>query len=632
MRRSICYSEPGVARAGQTSTWKFHYTTAIALPKGTRLKFDLLSKGRDIDWEVPSSSLNDEVNVIYAETEEGEILEAEEIETPDSIVPQFEFVLPQPVKVGGKVTIIMGLAPDIDGDPQEHGNECQLTIQRRRPFYLYVDPKGKGNYEDPEIFSVDIRGNQLHTIRILTPSFVSKNKRFDITVRFEDEFGNLTNYAPEDTLIDLSYEHLRENLNWKLFVPETGFVILPNLYFNEAGVYKIQLRNLKTKEVFTSAPLKCFQENDRNLFWGLLHGESDRVDSTENIENCLRHFRDEQACNFFATSPFDSAEETTNETWKSLVHNISEFNEEDRFATILGFQYQGEPGKEGVRQILYYKDGKPLLRQKEMKYSSLGKIYKIFSPKDFISIPSFTMGEGVHFDFKEFHPEYERVVEIYNAWGSSEAKNCARPIKGGIEHNPSGSIVDALKKNCRFGFVAGGLDDRGIYSDFYESEQEQYTPGLTGIICEKYTRESMLEALYHRNCYATTGARIILGFYIAGHRMGSELSTANKPGLMVNRHISGYVAGTSNLSSIEIIRNGEVIHQFSPEGYHIDYYHDDMDHLDKITLDGKGKDPYVFYYLRVTQEDGHIAWSSPIWVDLSSQPPSPPQKGKKQSG
>ena len=94
MRRSICYSEPSIARAGQTATWKFHYTTAMPLPKGARLKFDLQSKGRDIDWEVPSSSLEEDGNVICAQLEDATLLKAMEIETPDSIVPQFEFVLP----------------------------------------------------------------------------------------------------------------------------------------------------------------------------------------------------------------------------------------------------------------------------------------------------------------------------------------------------------------------------------------------------------------------------------------------------------------------------------------------------------------------------------------------------------
>ena len=112
------------------------------------------------------------------------------------------------------------------------GNSCQKTVQRKRPFPLYIDTKGKGDYKDPEVFHLDVRGNYLQTLRIIAPSLVSRNKRFDVIVRFEDKYGNLTSNAPEGTLIDLSYEHLRENLNWKLFVPETGFIALPNLYFN----------------------------------------------------------------------------------------------------------------------------------------------------------------------------------------------------------------------------------------------------------------------------------------------------------------------------------------------------------------------------------------------------------------
>lgn len=625
MRRSICFSEPQVARAGQISTWKFHYTTSVALPKGTKLKFDLQSQGRDIDWEVPSVDLKEKRNVIYALLEKGEILSPNEIETPDSIVPHYEFVLASPLKPGGKFTIIIGAPPKAKGgeDEEEIGNGCQLTIQRRRPFLLYIDPKGKGNYEEPEVFSMDIRGNTLHTIKVLAPSFVAKNKRFDITVRFEDEYGNLTNHASSDTLIDLSYEHLRENLNWKLFVPETGFVILPNLYFNEAGVYRIQLRNLKTQEIFISAPIKCFQENEHVLLWGLFHGESERVDSTENIESCLRHFRDEKALNFFSTSCFDSPEETSNEIWKLLSQNVQEFNEEDRFATFLGFQFQGEPEVEGIRQIVYYKDNKPLSRQKDAKTSSLSKIYKMFSTKELLAIPTFTMGSESSYNFDEFNAEYERVVEIYNAWGSSEhtaAEGNTRPITGGIEATSKGSVQNALKRNCRFGFIAGGLDDRGIYSGFFESDQVQYSPGLTGVICEKHTKEAILDAVYRRSCYATTGARIILGFYLAGHAMGSELSTAAKPGLLVNRHLSGYIAGTDTIAQVEIIRNGQVIQTFKPTSYHFDYYYDDMEDLAKIVLDGRGRSPFVYYYLRVTQEDGNIAWSSPIWLDYVVDP------------
>ena len=212
---------------------------------------------------------------------------------------------------------------------------------REGAIFCYTStPPAKATIKNRK-FSVSTSGVVLKSIRVLSPSYISRNKRFDVIVRFEDEYGNLTCNAPEDTLIELSHEHLRENLNWKLFVPETGFISLPNLYINEPGDYTIQLRNTRTKEIFHSPPIRCFNENNKHLFWGLLHGESERIDSTENIESCLRHFRDEKALNFYATSSFESQEETTNETWKLITQNISDFDEADRFTTILGFQWAG---------------------------------------------------------------------------------------------------------------------------------------------------------------------------------------------------------------------------------------------------------------------------------------------------
>lgn len=626
MRRSICYTEPNIACAGEVNTWKFIYTPSVSLPKGTKLKFDLFSKGRDIDWELPSVNSKNTSNHIFGKQENGKILFAKEVNSPDGLSVQYEFVLPGELEAGKSFTIFVGAVKD----PRHNGTRAQVNAQRRRPFYLYVDTTGKGNYEEPETFHIDIRGNILKTIRILAPSFVARNKRFDVIVRFEDEFGNLTNYAPDDTLIELSHEHLRENLSWKLFVPETGFIALPNLYFNETGVYTIQLKNSKTKEVFRSCPIKCFEENNRHLFWGLFHGESERIDSTENIENCLRHIRDEKSFNFYGASPFENQEETSNEIWKLITQNLIEFDENDRFSTFVGLQWEGEPGEEGVRQFIYTKDNKTILRKKDVKYSSLKKIYKSFSPKELISIPCFTMGKGYEYNFKEFDPDFERVVEIYNAWGSSE---CLKkdgneyPIKAngkkGIQETAEGSIQKALLQNCRFGFVAGGLDDRGLYADFFDGDQIQYTPGLTAIMAPEHSRASIAEALYNRSCYATTGERIIMGLYLAGFPMGSETNTGVKSGLRINRHLSGFVAGTSNVKTLEIIRNGKVIKTFEGNGtYAMEFTYDDMTPIEKVVIDLKNKKPpFVYYYIRFTQEDGHMAWSSPIWVDFV--PPVP---------
>lgn len=636
MRRSICYTEPALAKAGEVNTWKFVYTPSTNLPKGTKLKFDIGSKGRDIDWEIPSANLKDKKNVIYAVVAEKTVVPAKAIDVKDSYAPHFEFILPVAVPAQQPVVIYVGAPKPSAKESAENGTRSQVNTQRRRTFTLWVDTSGKGRYGESENFMLDVKGAELKIIKILTPSYVMKNKRFDIILRFEDEWGNLTNDADEETLIELSYENLRDNLNWKLFVPETGFIALPNLYFNEAGVFTIKLRNAHTKEEFLSSPIKCFNEGSNHLYWGLLHGESDRYDSTESIESCLRHFRDERAFNFYGVSPFESTEETPNDVWKSINQNVIDFNEEDRFVTFLGFQWEGDASSEGNRLFLFNKDSKAIIRKKETK-SSLKKIYKGYSPKEMISIPTFTMGKGLDYNFKDFDPEFERCVEIYNSWGSSECtKKEGNPLpitgegKKGVQETAEGSIQKALEKGLRFGFVAGGLDDRGFYAPFYDGGQVQYPPGLTAIIAPEFNRSSLVDAIYNRSCYATTGEKMILGVTIAGHGIGSELSTATKHGLNICRHIAGFAAGHAPIQKVEIIRNGKVLETFHPEGNQIEYTFDDMEPLSKIAITPKDKKaPFVYYYIRVTQDDGHMAWSSPIWIDYVPTKAVSKHTGKK---
>ena len=627
MRRSISYADPKTALAGETKTWKFIYTPANDLPKGARLKFDLSSKGRDFDWEIPQTNLKSKKNLIWMEIPSKKSFAGVEVPTPENSLPQFEFTLPGEVKAGEEISIFMG-TPEADGQVKK-GNRAQFHTVRRRPFNLYIDSKGKGEYKETETFHVDVKGNELSSIRIIAPSVVNKNQRFDVTVRFEDEFGNLTGNAKEGTLIEFSYERLRENISWKLFVPETGFINLPNLYFNEPGIYKIQLKNLSTGEVFTSSPIKCFSDTDKQLYWGIFHGETILYDAGENIESCLRYVRDEKAYQFYSSSSFESEEETPSDVWKGIGSHISEFNEDDRFSTFLGMQWAGD---EGLRHIIYLKDSKPILRKKESKANHLKKIYKSHTPKDFISIPMFTMGSETTYNFESFAPEYEKAVD--NAWGSSEctaAEGNPRPIssKGrkGIKEKADGSIRKALNKNYRFGFVAGGLDDRGVFKELFDVDQFQYSPGLTAVLATNHSRDGIVQALGKKSCYATTGPRIVAGIEIAGSAMGSELNTKAKPGLAYNRHITGYAVGLDNIKEVLIIRNGKVFHTFNPKDDTFEFAFDDDEPLEKAALKGGGEaPPFVYYYMRVEQNDGHLAWTSPIWIDLGGTPPAAKKK------
>ena len=113
---------------------------------------------------------------------------------------------------------------------------------------------------------------------------------------------------------------------------------------------------------------------------------------------------------------------------------------------------------------------------------------------------------------------------------------------------------------------------------------------------------------------------MILGIYIAKQPIGSILNTEEKPGLVFNRHISGYVVGESPLKTVEIFRNGELYKTLDPQGLNqIEFAIDDEDSLEKILIKGDlNPHPFVYYYLRAQEVDDHVGWTSPIWIDHTS--------------
>ena len=83
------------------------------------------------------------------------------------------------------------------------------------------------------------------------------------------------------------------------------------------------------------------------------------------------------------------------------------------------------------------------------------------------------------------------------------------------------------------------------------------------------------------------------------------------------------------------IRNGKPFHSIHPKQDHHEFAIDDSELLNKILLPAQGeKPPFVYYYIRVIQEDGHIAWGSPIWIDHTETTASVNQnkKSKKPPG
>lgn len=622
MTRAQCITDSKPFIAGVPSPLNLTYISETALPKGTMIKICLESRRIPFGF-----SATGKAQLVLADSR----VSAEKTSSDTELF----FKLPKGVEEAEPITIqIAEVTPPI-------------YTQRRYPVLIFVDPKGKNSFKeiDPEAFFIDVKGGPLAKISIRTHAIVvARNERFDIFVRYEDQFGNLTSVAPDDTRIQIAHHNPRKDtLSWQLFVSETGVTPIYQLYFSEIGNYSYELTIVGTNKTFKSDPIKCLPAPPYHYYAGLLSGDPAKPGAKLTVESIFRYFRDELCHHFYALSPFESqlssnledVEPIVFESWKQIEASTAAHNEDTRFSAFLSFYWQGQPKSEGTRLILYSKDHKPLLSQSDGKYNTLKKLYKSHTKGDFISIPTLSAIPSFSSHFDEWDPDFERVAEIYSSYGSMEGASwdMSRAPQGKSKElkDEKGTLISALDRGCRFGFVSGGNIVRGSFLTL-DSKITHQSPGLTIILAAEETRQSFFEAIFARRVYATTGPRIILEFKIADEPMGSELNVTQKPGLKYLRPILGYVLAPSAIEEVALVRNGQPFKTFKPEGDSFDLEFEDEDNYRSLLLSGSNEMQFIYYYLRVKLKDGHLAWSSPIWIDYPAEKEKPEAKARPKKG
>jgi hypothetical protein len=83
-----------------------------------------------------------------------------------------------------------------------------------------------------------------------------------------------------------------------------------------------------------------------------------------------------------------------------------------------------------------------------------------------------------------------------------------------------------------------------------------------------------------------------------------------------SRRLTIDVAGCRRLAKIEVLRNCQVVHEVVPGSRFGTFEWEDVEDLAALLIRETpfGDAPFLFYYVRVTQEDGHRAWGSPVWL------------------
>ena len=211
------------------------------------------------------------------------------------------------------------------------------------------------------------------------------------------------------------------------------------------------------------------------------------------------------------------------------------------------------------------------------------------------------------------------LLEVYSCWGNREEWG-GRNSDIRLDRHPSRTCQAVLGEGIVAGFAAGSNSRLGVGRDAIRAEAGRgYAGGLTAVFSKSESQSDIFSALRERHCYATTGHRALITFTIDDHPTGSlvEIDSSNRH-LLAERKIRAVVHGTALIDRIEVIRNNTEVCTYRGDGEDVEFEWIDKQDLSRIALQRtvRGKAQTCYYYLRITQADGDIAWTSPIWFVL----------------
>ena len=201
-----------------------------------------------------------------------------------------------------------------------------------------------------------------------------------------------------------------------------------------------------------------------------------------------------------------------------------------------------------------------------------------------------TSATGMGTDWRDNDPAVEPIVEIFqghrNSYEHLGAPRVARrPAEAIGGWKPLGMIWNALAMQYRLGYQA---------SSDHISTHISYAFA----IAEKPSREAIFDAFKNRHCYAATD-NILLDVRSGDHLMGDEFTTSGPVRLNVLAH------GTGPISRVDIIKDFVYVYTSEPKTERVEFEWVDEEHR---------PGGLSWYYVRVLQVDGQLAWASPIWV------------------
>jgi hypothetical protein len=405
--------------------------------------------------------------------------------------------------------------------------------------------------------------------KAIWPSLAMVGEPFRLAVLAEDIWGNPTTQAKESLTLVPSrpVRGLPERIAIKT---GDGPRLLDNLVVDSAGDLELrimadgaELARANPLQVVTAAPLR--------RYWGDLHGQSGETIGMGSAESYFRYARDKAFIDIVGHQGNDF--QITDAFWQELNRLTAAFDAPGRFVCVPGYEWSGNTGMGGDRNVFFRREGRPIRRSSHILVGgqasskavfTADELFRALNGEDAIVIAH--VG-GRYADITFAHDgRLERAVEVHSTWGTFEWL-----------------LHDAFEKGYRVGIVCHSDDHKGRPGATRPGASTfGAIGGLTCYLMPQLTRDALFEALRRRHHYGTTGARLFLDLHgsfdqpVTGFSEDPQLTPARefsvrqalmgdiiRPG-RVPMQLSAEVIGTAPIERVDVLHGPRVVDSVRP--------------------------------------------------------------------
>lgn len=398
------------------------------------------------------------------------------------------------LREGERITVHFG-----DNRAGSPGLRMQTAIEDFE-FKTFVDAFATGKYaelqDSPKIRLIP---GPAARWRALLPTQNIAGEPFRLCVVAEDSWGNPT----QDGVFPVRFASSRpiNGLTAQAYLPgPNGTFVVDGLSVTEPGYVAIKVTAQDGAALCHATPMKVVGEALFRHYWGDLHGQSGETVGTNPALDYFTYARDKAFLDIVGHQGNDF--QITDAFWSQLNALTKAFDDPGKFVAFPGYEWSGNTGKGGDRNVFYRHEGRPLRRSSRILVDdpagedcfTANELFQALERTDEDAVVIAHVG-GRYADLRVAHDgRFERAVEIHSTWGSFEWL-----------------LHDAFDLGYRPGIVCHSDDHKGRPGATMPGASTfGAIGGLTCYLAQALTRDAIFESLRARRHYGTTGARLYL--------------------------------------------------------------------------------------------------------------------------